>query len=392
MPGSATDLDLGAWRGPGLAAWRAQVAKVAAELVAPLACEMDETDTLPPALIPGLAGAGLFSPVFPAGPGQAPDMRRFVVAVEEVAKVSGAAALALAIQALGAFPLEVAGSDQQKARWYPELAAGRALAAFALTEPGAGSDIAAVETRAEPDGGGWRITGTKHYISGAPLARLLVTFARTGDEPRDVTAFLCDTTRGGVRAGELHRKMGMRGYPVGRLHYEGYQATEADVLGEPGRGLPIALATLDRSRPGIAAQALGIAAGALDQALAWAASRVQFGRPVAEQQGVAFMLADMETAVEASRGLLERAADAVAAGAPGMSRLASMAKLHASDTAMRVTTDAVQVLGGAGYMRDLPVERMMRDAKVTQIYEGTNQIQRIVIARAMLDRLRTGTG
>jgi alkylation response protein AidB-like acyl-CoA dehydrogenase len=387
-----TGSDLDPWRGAALAEWRARVAKVATELVAPLADEMDETDTLPPALIPGLARAGLFAPVFPDGPGTVADMRRFVVAVEEVAKVSGAAALALAIQALGAFPLEVAGTAEQKARWYPELAAGRALAAFALTEPGAGSDIAAVETRAEREGGGWRITGTKHYISGAPLARLLVTFARTGDAPRDVTAFLVDTTAPGVRAGELHRKMGMRGYPVGRLHYDGYLVPDADVLGPVGRGLPIALATLDRSRPGIAAQALGIAAGALDHALTWAATRVQFGRPLIEQQGVAFMLADMEAGVEASRGLLERAADAVEAGSPDMSRLASLAKLHASDTAMRVTTDAVQVLGGAGYMRDHPVERMMRDAKVTQIYEGTNQIQRIVIARAMLDRVRAVKG
>jgi len=387
-----TGFDPGAWRGAALAEWRADVAKVAAELVAPLAAGMDEADTLPPELIPGLARAGLFAPLFPDGPGTAPDMRRFVVAVEELAKVSGAAALALAIQALGAFPLEVAGSPAQKARWYPELAAGRALAAFALTEPGAGSDITGIETRAERDGDGWRITGTKHYISGAPLARLLVTFARTGEEPRDVTAFLVDTSRPGVRAGELHRKMGMRGYPVGRVHYEGYLAAGDDVLGPVGRGLPIALATLDRSRPGIAAQALGIAAGALEAALAWAATRVQFGVPIIEQQGVAFMLADMETAVEASRGLLERAADAVADGSPDMSRLASLAKLHASDAAMRVTTDAVQVLGGAGYMRDHPVERMMRDAKVTQIYEGTNQVQRIVIARAMLDRLRAAKG
>jgi alkylation response protein AidB-like acyl-CoA dehydrogenase len=368
-------------------AWRAEVARLAQKLVAPLADEMDETDLTPPGLAAGFADAGLFAALFPVEHGGGgPDMLRFVLATEEVAKVSAAAALMVAVQALGAFPLEVAGTPEQKARWYPELAAGRALAAFALTEPEAGSDVAALTTRAERVTGGWRLTGFKHYISGAPLARLVVTFARTGEGPRGITAFLVDSRRDGVRAGELNRKMGIRGYPVGRLHYDGYLAGDEDVLGQVGRGLSIALATLDRSRPGIAAQALGIAQGALDHALGYARQRVQFGRPVAEQQGVAFMLADMEAAVEAARGLVWRAAEAAQTGSPDLTRLAAIAKLFATDTAMRVTTDAVQVLGGPGYMREHPVERMMRDAKVTQIYEGTNQIQRVVIARAMLAR------
>jgi alkylation response protein AidB-like acyl-CoA dehydrogenase len=369
-------------------AWRADVARLAQKLVAPLADEMDETDLTPPGLAAGFADAGLFAALFPvAHGGSGPDMLRFVIATEEIAKVSAAAALMVAVQALGAFPLEVAATEEQKARWYPELAAGCALAAFALTEPDAGSDVASLQTRAERVPGGWRLTGFKHYISGAPLARLVVTFARTSDGPRGITAFLVDTERDGVRAGELHRKMGIRGYPVGRIHYEGYVAPDADVLGEVGRGLSIALATLDRSRPGIAAQALGIAQGALDHALGYSSRRVQFGKPVAELQGVAFMLADMEAAVEAARGLVWRAAEAAQNGSPDLTRIAAIAKLFATDTAMKVTTDAVQVLGGPGYMREHPVERMMRDAKVTQIYEGTNQIQRVVISRAMLARV-----
>jgi alkylation response protein AidB-like acyl-CoA dehydrogenase len=370
-----------------LEVWRTDMARLAQEVVAPLADEMDETDQTPAELATAFADAGLFATVFPVEyAGSGPDMLRFVLAVEEIARVSAAAALMLAIQALGAFPLEVAGSDQQKARWFPELASGGSLAAFALTEPEAGSDVAALMTRAEAVPGGWVISGFKHYISGAPLARLLVTFARTAEGPRGVTAFLVDATRKGVWPGELHRKMGIRGYPVGRIHYDRYFAAEEDVLGEVGRGLPVALATLDRSRPAIAAQALGIAQGALDHALGWAKQRVQFGRPIAEQQGIAFLLADAETSIEAARGLVYRAAEAAQQGSPDLTRLAAMAKLFATDTAMRVTTDAVQILGGPGYMREHPVERMMRDAKVTQIYEGTNQIQRVIIARAMLRR------
>jgi alkylation response protein AidB-like acyl-CoA dehydrogenase len=368
-------------------AWRAEVAELARELVAPLAEEMDETDQTPAELAPGFAKAGLFATVVPTDTGgTGPDMLRFVLAVEEVAKVSAAAALMLAIQALGAFPLAVAGDARQRELWYPRIAEGSALAAFALTEPDAGSDAAAVATRAERVPGGWRLTGLKHYISGSSLAGLVVTFARTSEGRHGITAFLVDMARDGVWAGELHRKMGIRGYPVGRIHFDGYLATDDEVLGEVGRGLPVALATLDRSRPGIAAQAVGIAQGALDYALAYAKRRVQFGRPIAEQQGVSFLLADAETGIEAARGLLWRAAQAVQAGDPDMTRLSAMAKLLATDTAMRVTTDAVQIMGGPGYMREHPVERMMRDAKITQIYEGTNQIQRVVIARRMLER------
>jgi alkylation response protein AidB-like acyl-CoA dehydrogenase len=371
----------------GQEAWRREVALLARKLVAPLADEMDETDRTPPSLQPGFAAAGLFATTFPPEHGgSGPDMLRFVLAVEEVAKVSGAAALMVAVQALGSFPMEVAATAAQKARWYPALASGRTLASFALTEPAAGSDAAAVQTRAERVAGGWRLDGMKHYISGASLSGLYVTFARSGEGDRGITAFLVDAARDGFRVGELHRKMGIRGYPVGRLHLDAYLATDDEVLGAVGRGLAVALATLDRSRPGIAAQALGIGQGALDYALAHARRRVQFGRPIVAQQGVAFMLADMEAGLEASRGLVWRAAEAVQRGSPEMTRLSAVAKLVATDTAMRVTTDAVQVMGGPGYMQEHPVERMMRDAKLTQIYEGTNQIQRVVIARKLLER------
>ncbi len=311
-----------------------------------------------------------------------------ILAIEEISKFCVTSSLILAVQSLGSLPITLAGSDEQKRKFLPPLARGEQLAAYALTEPGSGSDAGGMRTRAIRRGDQYIINGSKTFITGGSVADIIVLFARTdqdGDTPaRDISAFVVEKQMPGFRVGKLEKKLGIRGSPTAQLFFEEMAVPAANRLGGDGDGFKIAMRVLDHSRPGIAAQALGIAEGALDLARRYARERKQFGQPISEFQGIQFMLADMATQVEAARVLTYASGDALDRRLPDITISSAMAKLLASDTAMRVTTDAVQILGGYGYLREFPAERMMRDAKITQIYEGTNEIQRFVIARELI--------
>jgi alkylation response protein AidB-like acyl-CoA dehydrogenase len=266
------------------------------------------------------------------------------------------------------------------------MASGEVLGAFALSEPDAGSDPGAMRTRATKTDGGWLLNGAKNWITNSGVAGMYVTFAVTDPDvkfSRGITAFVVKADAEGFRIDTLEHKMGMKGSPTGQPVYEDVFVPDEDVIGEPGKGFAVAMGTLDRSRLGIAAQAVGIAQGATDFAADYARDRIAFGKPINQLQGIQFKLADMETKTAAARELLYRAASMSEGDEPGLGKYSAMAKLFASDTAMEVTVEAVQVLGGYGYVKEYPVERMMRDAKLTQIYEGTNEIQRVVIARTL---------
>ncbi len=311
-----------------------------------------------------------------------------VLAIEEISKVCANSSLILSVQSLGSLPIVLGGTDEQKRRFLPPLASGEQLAAYALTEPGSGSDAGGMRTRAVRHGDTYVLNGSKTFITGGSVADTIVVFARTDrdgqGEARDISAFLVEKSMPGFRVGKLEKKLGIRGSPTAQLFFEDVAIPAANLLGPEGEGFKLAMRVLDHSRPGIAAQALGIAEGAFAVARRYAAERKQFGKPINEFQGLQFMLADMATAIEAARMLTYAAGDALDRRLKTITITSSMAKVFASDVAMRVTTDAVQVLGGYGYLRDFPVERMMRDAKITQIYEGTNEIQRLVIARELL--------
>ena len=313
----------------------------------------------------------------------------YVKVVEEVAKACASSALLIAVQELGALPIMIGGSDEQKQRWLPDIASGKKLAAYALTEPGSGSDAAgSMRTRARRDGDDYVLDGTKIWITNGSVADLVTVFAVNDPSKgaNGISAFVVEKGTPGFTVGKLEKKMGIRGSPTVELSFENCRVPAANLLGEEGQGFKIAMKVLDKSRPGIAAQALGIAQGALDYATEYTKQRVAFGKPISQQQGLQFMLADMKTEVESARLLLYEAARKCDENAADVTTWAAMAKLKCGDVAMSVTVDAVQLLGGYGYSTEYPVERMMRDAKITQIYEGTQQIQRIVIARAMVGK------
>ncbi len=305
------------------------------------------------------------------------------IAVEEIAKACASSALILMVQELGSLPIQLFGSDEQKQRWLPRLATGEIAPAFALSEPEAGSDPAAMRTTAVRDGDEWVINGQKNWITNATIADYYVVFAKTDREHNRSSAFIVEKDREGFDPGKLEHKLGIRGSPTGAPSFTDVRVPAENLVGGEGKGLSVALGTLERTRLGAAAQAVGIAQGATDYANAYAKERVAFGKPLNALQAIQFKLADMETRTAAARELLYRACAAADRSEPGLGKWTSMAKLFASDTAMWVTVEAIQVLGGYGYVNDYPVERMMRDAKITQIYEGTNEIQRVVIARAM---------
>jgi len=313
------------------------------------------------------------------------------IMIEEVARACASTSLALLISKLGMTPVIVWGSDELKRRYLPRVASGEAQASYCLSEPDAGSDVASMTTRAERDGDNYVITGTKTWITNAGISDTYTVFAKTDPTAghRGITAFLVEADWG-VSVTKLEHKLGVRGSPTGQIVLDHVRVPAQNRIGEEGQGFYIAMGTLDRSRPMIGAQAVGIAQGALDAAVAYGSQRRQFGRAIVDNQGIQFMLADMATQIEAARGLVWRACNLIDAPDPGseLTRLGAMAKLFASDTAMRVTTDALQLLGGYGYTSDFPLERMFRDAKITQIYEGTNQIQRIVIARQILKEVQ----
>ena len=315
-----------------------------------------------------------------------------LVAIEEVSKVCATSGLILTVQELGSLGLKLAGSEEQKERYLPRLASGEWLCAYALTEPGSGSDSAAMRTEARRDGDDYVLNGSKRFITNAGVAGLYTVFAKTDPEAghSGISAFLVESDAPGFEVLRLEPKMGISGSTTGELGFDDCRIPAENLLGEEGEGFKIAMRILDRSRPGVAAQALGIAQGATDYALEYAKSRETMGRPIGQHQLIQAKLADMETECEAARGLLYRFGRMADAGVDGpeLTKASAMAKLKCGDVAMWVTTEAVQILGGYGYIREYPVERFMRDAKITQIYEGTQEIQRLVIAREMLKESR----
>jgi alkylation response protein AidB-like acyl-CoA dehydrogenase len=369
---------------------RAVVRRLAEERVAPRAAEIDATAEFPWDLKELLAGQDLLGTCFPTRFGGTElDNISQAILVEEIARADATTSLIPIVQKLGSLPILLAGSEEQQARYFPRLASGKWLAAFGLTEAGAGSDVAGIRMRARREGDDYLLTGSKRFITHGSIANLVTIFALTDSEAgarRGLTAFIVETASPGFSAPRLEHKMGIRGSPTAELLFDDVRVPAANRLGEEGEGFAIAMATLDRSRLSIAAQAVGIAQGAIDFAVGYAAQREQFGKRIADMQGIQFMLADMASGAEAARQLTYAAAAAVDAAAPDLAYWTSCAKLIAGDMAMRVTTDAVQVLGGYGYVSEYPVERMMRDAKITQLYEGTQQIQRLIVARQLLRR------
>ncbi|NQT29765.1 MAG: acyl-CoA dehydrogenase family protein [Candidatus Saganbacteria bacterium] len=353
--------------------------KVSIEKVLPMRAELDETGEFPRELMREFAQAdlcGLYIPEEYGGFGQ--NVLNFCVATEEISRVCGGVGVTFAASALGAAPILLFGSDEQKKKYLPEIAAGKKLAAFGLTEANAGSDAGGIETTAKKEGDHYIINGTKQWITNGGEAEVYTLIAMTDKKKgsRGASAFIIEKDTPGFTFGKKENKMGIRCSATRELVFQDCKIPKSQLLGKEGMGFIVAMKTLDMTRPGIGAQAVGIAQGALDEAVKYARERVQFGKPIISFQAVQHILADMATPIEAARALVYSTARMVDAGHKNYTMSSSMSKLFASDTAMKVTTDAVQVLGGYGYMKEYPVEKMMRDAKITQIYEGTNQIQR----------------
>ena len=373
---------------------RELVRTLARERIGPRAAEIDASAEFPTDMVELLREHDLLGLPFEerfGGTGTGALM--VLVAVEEISKVCATTGLIVAVQELGSLALKLAGTEEQKERFLPRLASGEWLAAYALTEAGSGSDSAAMRTEARRSGDQYVLNGSKRFITNAGVAGLYTVFAKTDPAAghKGISAFAVEADAPGFEVGRIEPKMGIKGSTTGEIFFNDCRVPAASLIGEEGDGFTIAMRVLDRSRPGIGAQALGIAQGATDYALEYARSRETMGRPIAEHELVAGMLADMETKCEASRGLLYKVGLMIDEGVEGgeLTKISAMAKLYCSDVAMEVTTDAVQILGGYGYMKEYPVERMMRDAKITQIYEGTNEIQRLVIAREMVREARS---
>jgi alkylation response protein AidB-like acyl-CoA dehydrogenase len=362
-------------------------AKIAKEKIEPIAAEYDEKGTFPWEIVEILAKSDLFRVFIPEEyDGLGGGILEMSLVVEELSRACGGISLAYAASGLGTIPIILFGSEEQKKKYLPRLAAGEILAAFALTEADAGSDAAAIKTTAKPDGDEYVINGAKQWITNGGEASIYTVIALT-DPTRGIrgsSALLVEKDTPGFDFGKKEDKMGIRASATRELVFQDCRIPKENILGRQGGGFLVAMKTFDQSRPGVAAQAVGIAQGALDKALDYAHERHQFGKPISSFQGIQFMLADMATQVEAARALTYQAARTIDSGAKNVAKISSMAKVFASDTAMKVTVDAVQVFGGYGYMKEYPVEKMMRDAKITQIYEGTNQIQREVIALQLI--------
>jgi len=373
--------------------FRDTIRQIASERIAPRAAEIDKSAEFPWDVVELFREHDLFGIMFDeqyGGLGASSLMT--LVAVEEVSKVCATSGLILAVQELGSLAVKLTGTDEQKARFLPKLASGEWLAAYALTEPGSGSDSAAMRSEARREGDEYVLNGSKRFITNAGVAGVYVVFAKTDPAAghAGISAFVVEADRPGFSVGRIEPKMGIKGSTTGEVFFDDLRLPADNLLGEEGEGFRIAMRVLDRSRPGIAAQGLGLAQGATDYALEYAKSRETMGKPIAQHQLIAAKLADMETRCQAARGLLYRIGEMIDEGveAPELTKASAQAKLFCTDTAMAVTTEAVQILGGYGYMQEYPVERMMRDAKITQIYEGTNEVQRLVIAREMVREQR----
>ena len=369
-------------------ALRESVRSLAEKKIAPFAKEVDEEARYPQEAHDALQSAGLAAAHVPTEfGGDGADALAVAIIIEEVARVCGASSLIPAVNKLGSWPLILAGNDDQKKKWLPELAKGRGFS-YCLSESESGSDSIAMKTKAVLEDGRWILNGSKKWISNAGVSDFYTVLAVTDAAARSkgITAFVVEKSDPGVSFGAHEKKMGMRGSPTREVYFDSVSLDESRVLGKVGEGFAIAMRTLDHTRITIAAQALGLAQGAFEVATRYARERKQFGKPIFDFQAVQFMLADMAMQIEAARGITYQAAMKSEREESDLTFFSAASKCFATDVAMRVTTDAVQVLGGYGYVNDYPVERMMRDAKLTQIYEGTNQIQRLVMARH-LDKL-----
>jgi len=363
------------------------IREIALERVAPRAAEIDHTGEFPWDMKELLAQQDILAMPFPTEyGGVGASELAIVMTIEELSRHCATTALILAVQQLGSTPILLAGNEEQKSKYFPRLASGEWMAAFGLTESGSGSDSAAMRTEAIRKGDKYILNGSKRFITNGGLAQVNSIFAITNRQKgtRGISAFIVEKDFPGFSVGRIEEKMGIKGSQTAELIFTDCEVPGENLLGREGDGFKIAMMTLDRTRPGIGAQALGIAQGALDLAVSYSKQRIQFNKPIAENQGIQFMLADMATKVEAARLLVYNVAELIDRGEEHFSKYSAMAKMFASDIAMEVTNDAIQVLGGYGYMKEYPAERMMRDAKITQIYEGTNQIQRVVIARDLL--------
>ena len=366
---------------------RAAVREVCEDKVAPNAATVDESGEFPQASYDALRAADFHAPHIPEQYGGAgADAPATVIVIEEIARVCAASSLIPAVNKLGTLPLLLAGSEELKRRYLPPVASGEAMFSYCLSEPEAGSDAAAMKTRAERVDDGFVLSGAKRWITNAGVSDFYTVFAVTtpGIGARGISAFVVEKGDEGVSFGAPERKLGIKGSPTREVFLDNVRIGADRMIGAEGTGFATAMRTLDHTRVTIAGQAVGIAQGALDYALGYVAQRRQFGRPVSDFQGIQFMLAELGMKLEAARQLTYAAAGRSQRNGADLTYFGAAAKCFASDTAMQVTTDAVQLLGGYGYTRDFPVERMMRDAKITQIYEGTNQVQRIVMAKQLL--------
>ncbi len=361
--------------------------QIAQDKIKPVREKYDESSEFPWDIVNIFAEADLFGIAIGEDyGGMGGGVMDTVVAVEELCKVCGGVSLALFATNLGTYPIILSGSEEQKKKYLPRIASGKSLAAFGLTEAEAGSDAGGIKTTATKDGNHYVLNGTKQWITNGGEAEIYTVIAMTNKAkgPRGASAFIVEKGTPGFTFGKKENKMGIRGSMTRELIFQDCRIPAENLIAKEGMGFIVAMRTLDMSRPGVAAQGLGIAAGALEEAIQYSRQRHQFGKPISSFQGVQFMLADMATQVEAARCLVYQSARYIDGGAKDIAKISAMAKVFASDVAMRVTTDAVQILGGYGYMREYPVEKMMRDAKITQIYEGTNQIQREVIALRLI--------
>jgi len=361
--------------------------QVAEEKIKPVAAKYDESDDFPWDIVKIMSESDIFGVFIPEEyGGMGGGVLAMAIAAEELSWGCGGIALAFAATGLGTFPLLLYGNDEQKKKYLPDIAAGKKLAAFALTEAEAGSDAGSIKTTAKKDGDHYILNGTKQWITNGGEAEIYTVVAITDKTKgaRGASAFIVEKGTPGLSFGKKEDKMGIRGSATREVIFNDCRVPKENLLGREGLGFIVAMKTFDYSRPGVAAQAVGIAQRALDEAVNYAHERKQFGQPISSFQGIQFMLADMAIQVEAARALIYSAARMIDAGKKDIAKVSAISKTFASDVAMKVTTDAVQVFGGYGYMREYPVEKLMRDAKITQIYEGTNQIQRGVIASALI--------
>jgi len=365
--------------------------KIAEEKIAPVRAHYDETGEFPWDIVRYLAESDLCGVYIPEEfGGMGYGVFEMCLVVEELSRVCGGIALAFAGTGLGTFPILLFGNEEQKRKYLPPIARGEKLAAFAVTEPEAGSDITVLKTTARKEGDFYILNGTKQWITNGGEAEVYTVIATTDRSkgPRGATAFILEKGMPGFSFGKKENKLGIRASATRELIFQDCRVHKSQVLGREGMGFLITIKNFDTSRPGVAAQALGIAQGAFEAALSYAHQRQQFGQRISSFQAIQHLLADMATQIEAARALVYQAARLIDAGEKDVSMESAMAKLFASDTAMKVTTDAIQIFGGYGYMKEYPVEKMFRDAKITQIYEGTNQIQRNVIALELIKRLK----